>query len=256
MEDNSTRRDARAAITRTLAANCACDEQDFMRDAITITEAREMSGRMRFPMWSKQLNVDTMGDGVVLSADRSRLDWLRENFAPQPYQAVFSAGNIAKLSELAKRDGQFLAGPDLKYACSKADLRTASSPQGVEIDLVERDGIPDLYSFEGFGEALSYCLDTARPDVLATVARRDGEVLGIAGASADTDDLWQIGIKVVSSARGGGIGRALVSRLTEAILDAGRIPYYSTSVSNIRSQAVAIALGYWPAWTEVYARDR
>jgi hypothetical protein len=47
-----------------------------------------------------------------------------------------------------------------------------------------------------------------------------------------------------------------VSRLTELILDGGRVPYYSTAVSNIRSCAVALSLGYWPAWTELYVRDR
>ena len=68
--------------------------------------------------------------------------------------------------------------------------------------------------------------------------------------------MWQIGVDVVETARGGGIGRALVSRLTALILDSGRVPYYSTAVSNIRSRAVALSLGYWPAWTELYVRDR
>ena len=77
----------------------------------------------------------------------------------------------------------------------------------------------------------------------------------MAGASADSDDLWQIGVEVVEAARGSGIGRALVGRLIEGILDRGRIPYYTTVVSNLRSRSVAISLGYWPAWTELYARD-
>jgi predicted GNAT family acetyltransferase len=83
-----------------------------------------------------------------------------------------------------------------------------------------------------------------------------GDIVGIAGAKADRELMWQIGVDVVEAARGGGIGRALVSRLTERILDSGRIAYYSTTVSNIRSRAVALSLSYWPAWTELYARDR
>ena len=55
---------------------------------------------------------------------------------------------------------------------------------------------------------------------------------------------------------GGGIGRALVGRLTAAVFDRGRVPYYSTTVANLRSRDLAIGVGYWPAWTDLYARDR
>jgi GNAT superfamily N-acetyltransferase len=153
-------------------------------------------------------------------------------------------------------DGQYLAGPDLKYACSHSDFCPAAVPTDIEIALVEGDDIVDLYTFQGFGAALAYRTDTPRPDVMATVARRAGEVVGIAGASADCETMWQIGVEVVEGARGQGIGRALVGRLTEGILGQGKIPYYTTAVSNIRSRTVAISLGYWPAWTELYARDR
>ena len=144
----------------------------------------------------------------------------------------------------------------MKYACSQHDFHPAVNPDHVAITLVEGDDVSDLYQYRGFEEALHYRTDHPRPDMAAAVASRAGEIVGIAGAKGDCDLMWQIGVNVVEAARGGGIGRALVSRLTELILDSGRIPYYSTAVSNIRSRAVALSLGYWPAWTELYARDR
>jgi hypothetical protein len=39
------------------------------------------------------------------------------------------------------------------------------------------------------------------------------------------------------------------------VLAAGRVPCYSTAVSNIASRSLAIRLGYWPAWTELYALE-
>jgi predicted GNAT family acetyltransferase len=67
--------------------------------------------------------------------------------------------------------------------------------------------------------------------------------------------MWQIGIDVVPSYRNQGIGKALVSRLTEALFKVGKLPYYSTRASNIPSRRIAISLGYWPAWVEIHSRE-
>lgn len=91
--------------------------------------------------------------------------------------------------------------------------------------------------------------------MVATVASRAQQIIGIAAASADSDELWQIGVDVIESERRAGIGRALVSQVTSLVLDQGKIPYYSAAVSNIASRSLAIGLGYWPAWTEVFVRD-
>jgi predicted GNAT family acetyltransferase len=211
---------------------------------------------MRFPIWSKPLQVVTMGAGAVLNCHPERLGWLHANLGHLRRDAIFSATSIGRLARHVEADGQYLAGPDLKYACSCSDFRPTAVPTDVEVTLVEGDDIVDLYRFQGFDAALAYHTDTPRPDVMATVARCAGEVVGIAGASADCETMWQIGVEVVEGARGQGIGRALVGRLTEGILGQGKIPYYTTAVSNIRSRTVAISLGYWPAWTELYARDR
>jgi predicted GNAT family acetyltransferase len=76
----------------------------------------------------------------------------------------------------------------------------------------------------------------------------------VAGASADCEELWQIGVDVVEGQRGRGIGRAIVGRLTAEVLARGRVPYYSTVVSNLRSSRLALGLGYRLAWVELYAR--
>ena len=49
-------------------------------------------------------------------------------------------------------------------------------------------------------------------------------VIGIAGASADSDELWQIGVDVLPKYQGRCIGKALVSELTAAVLAAGKVP--------------------------------
>ena len=44
----------------------------------------------------------------------------------------------------------------------------------------------------------------------------------------------------------------LVHNLTVAIMEQDKIPFYSASVTNIASQAVAIRSGYMLLWTDTY----
>src|SRR5262249_367472 len=151
---------------------------------------------------------------------------------------------------------QTIAGPHLKFVCATDTFHAAAQPGEVTIELVSQPHLQDLYAYKGFPNALGYQLESQRPDMLATVAWHKQTGIGIAGASADSDQLWQIGIDVLPAYQGRAIGKTLVSQLTAAILAAGKVPYYTTSVSNLRSSNLALGLGYWPAWIEVYARDK
>ena len=100
------------------------------------------------------------------------------------------------------------------------------------------------------------CADRKENDVLC-VGAYDGETLiGLAGASADCETMYQIGIDVLPEYRRQGIAAALTSRLTEEILDLGKVPFYCAAWSNIRSVRNAITCGYRPAWVELTARER
>lgn len=104
---------------------------------------------------------------------------------------------------------------------------------------------------ERFGDAYGFC-ETA-PDMLGVAAVKDGAILGMAGASADSPLLWQIGINVLPEARGQGVAAMLVSLLRNDVLSAGRLPYYGTSISHLESQRVALRAGFLPAWFELVA---
>jgi predicted GNAT family acetyltransferase len=67
--------------------------------------------------------------------------------------------------------------------------------------------------------------------------------------------MWQIGVDTLPAYRNRGIGKAMVSAVTEYILNRGIIPYYSTNASNIASGRITDSLGYRPAWVELYSRE-
>jgi hypothetical protein len=243
------------AVARTvLAASLACDEADLRADEVRVVLAEERPGRLRFPRGPHVLGIATMGAGAVVSCDASRLEWARRELGHLDRNQLFSAATTARIAACVAADGQILAGPDLKHVCAAEDLRPAAPPAGIAVEVVDGLAVAELYQHHGFRHALSYLTGSPRPDMLAAVARRGDDVIGVAGASADCDALWQIGVDVVAGERGRGLGRAIVGRLTAAVLARGRVPYYSTTVSNLRSARLAVGLGYRLAWVELYAR--
>jgi GNAT superfamily N-acetyltransferase len=250
-----SRTDARAAILATLAADTACDAAALADDGVTVVEHREVEGRRRFDMPSKAFQIVTAGHGVVVSCHRDWLDWARERAALGRGEFLAPA-NIAAVVALLEPDGYALVGPQVRYGCSADTLRPASPPPGVTLDVVAEEGVEALRPLDAFRNALPARQVPARPDRIAVTAMAGRDVVGCAAASDENDRLWQIGVDVLAPYRGRGIGRAVVARLTESILDAGKVPYYSHSISNIPSAALATSLGFWPAWVEWYAREQ
>ena len=132
-----------------------------------------------------------------------------------------------------------------------AECTEAVDAQGLEIRRYTPETIEAFRGDDRFGEAYGFC--ESAPDMLGVGAFRDGKVLGMAGASADSPYLWQIGINVEPEARGQGVAAMLVRLIRNDILAAGRLPYYGTSISHLASQRVALSAGFRPAWFELVA---
>ena len=118
-----------------------------------------------------------------------------------------------------------------------------------EIRWYDEEAIEAFRGDERFLKAYSFC-GTA-PDVIGAAAVKDGAILGMVGASRDSETMWQIGIDVVPEARGRGLGVLLVSLLKNEILSRGRLPFYGTAVSHTISQNIAIRSGFKLAWVEL-----
>ena len=256
MSEHASRAATREVVRSVLAADCACPASAFVEDGLFVTTAEERPGRRRYPRWAKPLGVVTMGRGVVVSCHPTWIAWLQETLGNRSRETIFSAPTITELARFVAQEGEVLLGPALSHVCAHEAFRPAVDPAGVIFSVVEGKDVFDLYQHFDYEDALSYEPDYPRPDVAAAVARRAGRIIGIAGMSADSDALWQIGIVVVAEERGAGIGRALVGRLTEYAFRRNRVPFYTADVGNVRSHALAASLGYWPAWVELFARER
>ena len=240
-----------------LAADFACEPRHLLEDGVTVVEARRLADRRRFPWREKRLALVTMGRGVVVCCDAERCDWAREHLLGLARDELFSAARIHQLQQQVAADGQRMEGPVLKFACANDQLTRAPKARDLacELELFEGDQIDPLYDLDEMTEPLGSRENNERPDVLAVAARADGRVVGLAGASADSDALWQIGVEVAPDWRGRGIAVTIVHALTRAILERGRVPYYSTYVSHLASSQVARSVGYWLSWVELDERD-
>lgn len=84
----------------------------------------------------------------------------------------------------------------------------------------------------------------------------DGEnLVGLAGASADCKNMWQIGIDVLPGYRRQKIASALTSRLAVEILNRDIVPFYCCAWSNIGSARNAAASGFRQAWVQVTVKE-
>lgn len=163
--------------------------------------------------------------------------------------------NLDKLNEITRQEGYLAVDqhhyylPTGKPALSEEELSELKNK--FEIKWYEKDELNCFRNDDRFKFALSFC-ETA-PDMLAVTASKDGGILGMSGASADSDTMWQIGIDVLKEARGNNIGPFLTILLKEEILRRGKLPFYGTAESHIQSQKVGLKSGFIPEWWEAYS---
>ena len=120
----------------------------------------------------------------------------------------------------------------------------------LNIKWLEQKDITPFYGNENFPNAICDKFKPERPDVLCVVAMDGDKIMGMAGCSADTPELWQIGIDVLPEYRGRGLAKTLVTLLRNETFRRGAIPYYGTSLSNLASWKTALECGFKPCWVE------
>jgi hypothetical protein len=221
-----------------LAIDYNCSPDDFLKDGLIFTQAKDNKDRRPFPWRTPRLEMVTTGHSVVINASEDVLPYVREQLEGKTRDEAFSMPFMVGISPY------FL--PDI------GRIAPLLNPDGFDYEMVEKQNIHELHENTGFHNAIQYDVNTQRSDMLVAVARYQGEIVAMAGASADCKTMWQIGVDVLYPYRGNGLAAALVNRLTLEILVRGYIPYYGTDGSNVLSMHVAVRAGYIPAWVHRY----
>ena len=155
-----------------------------------------------------------------------------------------AANNYVKI--LSIRDTNIISLSEEKYELGKQLLSGKTRDE-----LYEGNNLKTLCDIEGFENSLAFDAEGNTNTTIVLCAIKDNEIIAIAGA-APTGKLMEVGIDVKKKWRGYGLAHLLVRNLTVEILERNMIPFYSASVTNLASQAVAIRSGYMPLWTDSF----
>ena len=238
-------------IKEQLAFEFNCRPEDFDRDENVITKSCLHEKRRQFSKEPFFLQMATFGRNAVISADEEIHPWLNEWVKGKNGFWLFEQHNFFELESELRKHG-------FKMALTHHMFLPANDTSGFKTDLnirwLEQKDIHPFYGREEFSNALCDRFKPERPDVLAVIALDGEKIMGMAGCSADTPLMWQIGIDVLPEYRDRGIGKTLVTLLKNEVIRRGAIPYYGTSLSNIFSWKIALGSGFAPAWVETESR--
>lgn len=231
---------------RQSAIDINCSKEDFLRKENVIVPSVIGEGARKYYSEPIACNLVSYGSNVVASVKDEYTEIIREYLNRFSYYHCFGTPNMHWLDEKLTPLGQkvcFMAEfflPDMnKLNCHDC---------GYEVKILEHEDFEPLYVPE-WSNAL--CEKRKELDVLGVGAYDKGNLIALAACSADCDSMWQIGIDVLPAYRQQGIASSLTGRLAQEILNRGKVPFYCSAWSNIRSVRNAIKCGFVPAWAEM-----
>lgn len=239
-------------VKEQLAIECNCLPEDFDKRENIISLPALHENRRKFADKPFFFKMVSMGGNAVISADKRLHDWLADFTGEQTGHGLFEHTKLREIDKhLEGHDKQLFQTHHMFLPLGPSMTHRAN----IEVKWFEQDDIHQFYGDKKYPNALCAHFTPERPDMLAVAAMEGREIIGMAGASADTPLMWQIGIDIKDEYRGKGIGTQLVLLLKEEIICRGRIPYYGTSLSNIHSWKIALNCGFRPAWIEVETKE-
>ncbi len=230
---------------------CSLEQLNSTDNEYTIRKLRE--GRRRFKKDDAILKVLCINGKCIFSGKEEILEACRETFADLNGAWMSQYKYLYWLDDLLLQNKYFLEDLHHYYLPLGQELLAEEELNEMvktyEIKWYEKEEIEQFRRDERFVHAYSFLPDA--PDVLGVAVLQNGEILGMAGASADCEVMWQIGIDVMPESKGQNIGPFITILLKREILKRGKLPYYGTVESHIQSQKVAVKSGFLPFWAEI-----
>lgn len=231
------------------ARDINCDASDFLRNDHVIVRSCVGPEARKYYKEPIACNLVSYGNNIVASVRDEYRDIVEEYIRKFEFYHCFETPNLHWLNDRLSARGQkvcFMA----EYYLPDLDRMHAASCD-YELRILEKPDFEELYLPE-WSNAL--CADRKELDVLGVGAYDGGKLVGLAGCSADCGTMWQIGVDVLPEYRRRGIASALTGTLAAETLRRGRVPFYCSAWSNIRSVRNAVKSGFIPAWVELTAK--
>ena len=227
-------------------ADLNCKAEDFLKKEPVVVSGGLGPGAKKYYQEPVSANLVSYGNNIVASVKEEYRELIWEYIHRFTFYHCFETPNMHWLEDRLRKEGQrvcFMAEyylPDVE--------KVKPLPCSCSLKILHRVDFEELYRPE-WSNAL--CRERKHLDVLGVGAYDGKKLVGLAGCSADCDKMWQIGVDVLPEYRRAGIASALTSRLAVEILERGKVPFYCSAWSNIRSVRNGIKSGFIPAWVEM-----
>ena len=232
------------------AEDLCAKASDFEKLQNTVVLSRRNERARRYLNLPFSCQLVSYGSCIVASVSPECYDITEKYINSYSVEHCFETPNLHVLNEELIEIGQKICFMAEYFMPDTSILKALDCNYRLRV-LTQQD-FADLYRPE-WSNAL--CRDRQHLDVLGVGAYDGCRLVGLAGASADCDTMWQIGIDVLPEYRRQGIASALTSRLAIEILDRGKVPFYCAAWCNVKSVRNAIKSGFRPAWVEMTAKS-
>lgn len=108
-----------------LAIDYNCEPDDFLKDGLIFTEARENEGRRHFPFVTPRLEMISMGHSTIINVSSNILPYVRNQFAGKTSEEVFNS--------------PFIYGVLSYFLPDIGKIATITIPDGFEFVIVEKE---------------------------------------------------------------------------------------------------------------------
>ena len=241
-----TNREIREIALKQSAEDIGCKPKDFLSDKNVVLPFSLGKKARKYYKKPITCNFVSYGNNIVAATTEEVSGLVTEYIGKFEFYHCFETPNMHWLNERLAVRGHKVCFMAEYYL---PDVNKIPDPDCLyEMRLLGQDDFKELYLPE-WSNAL--CSDRRHLDVLGMGVYDNDRLVGFAACSADCDEMWQIGIDVLPEYRQKGIASALTSRLAREILKRGKVPFYCSAWSNIRSARNAAKSGFVPAWVEM-----
>ncbi len=232
------------------AFDCNCAPEDFFSEENIVTVSRQHPRARKYLPLPFACDMVSYGSNIVAQTSERLAAVTRAYIDKYGAAHAFETPHIHALDDALSPYGLkvcFMAEYFLPDVRAVLPL-----PCKYAMRVLHREDFAELYT-EQWSNAL--CEQRRELDVLGVGAYDGEKLIGLAGCSADCEEMYQIGVDVLPAYRRQGIASALTARLALEILALDKVPFYCAAWCNVKSVRNAVKCGFRPTWVELTARE-
>lgn len=235
-----------------------CRSEDFMQEQSIVTLPCAAPEARKYLTVPFRCSLVSYGKNVVACAEKELHAELETFLAKHKFYRCFATPAVLELNNILAPAG-LKVGYMSEYFLPDIFKIPHFSPVAAnfELRILGKADFASLY-LPQWSNAL--CSERKELDILGiaaydknvrSVETGEPKLAAFAACSMDCTDMWQIGIDILPEYRGLKLAPALTSRLTAAIIERGKVPFYCAEWANIPSVRNAVSSGFRPTWTEL-----